>query len=62
MKSESLQINRLNNVYITKENDGEYEINLNYAITLEDTEKNKFKMTKEQIQLLITGMLNIFNF
>lgn len=62
LKSGSLQINRLHNVGISKENGGEYEINLNYTNTLENSEENKFKITKEQIQLLIAGMLNIFHF
>jgi len=59
LKNESLQIGRLNDVDISKGNDGEYLIKLNYNNTSKIMEQNKFTLTKEQIQLLIAGMWNI---
>lgn len=56
LKNESLQIGRLNDVDISKGNDGEYVIKLNYNNTSKIMEENKFTLTKEQIQLLIAGM------
>lgn len=56
LKNESLQIGRLNNVDISKGNDGEYVMKLNYNNTSTISEENKFTLTKEQIQLLIAGM------
>jgi len=56
LKKESLQIGRLNNVDISKGNDGEYVMKLNYNNTSTHLEENKFTLTKEQIQLLIAGM------
>jgi len=56
LKNESLQIGRLNNVNISKGNDGEYVMQLNYYNTSKISEEDKFSLTKEQIQLLIAGM------
>lgn len=54
LKNESLQIGRLNDVNISKGNDGEYMIKLNYN-TSKMLEENKFTLTNEQIRLLIAG-------
>jgi len=56
LKNESLQIGRLNDVDISKGNDGEYVMKLNYNNTSTISEENKFTLTKEQIQLLIAGI------
>lgn len=56
LKNESLRIGRLNDVDVSKGNDGEYVIKLNYNNTSKIMEENKFTLTKEQIQLLIAGM------
>lgn len=56
LKHESLQIGRLNDVDISKVNNGEYVMKLNYNNTSTISEENKFTLTKEQIQLLIAGM------
>lgn len=55
LKNESLQIGRLDGVDITKENDGEYTIKLNFAKTPGNLEERQFLVTREQIQLLIAG-------
>lgn len=59
LKKESLQINRLNDVDISKRNDGEYVMKLNYTNSVKNTEETKFTLTREQIQLLIAGTFNI---
>lgn len=56
LKNKSLQIGRLNNVDISKGNDGEYVMKLNYNNTSKISEEDKFTLTKEQIQLLIAGI------
>lgn len=58
LKNESLQIGRLNDVDICKGKDGEYMMILNYANAPKSTVENKFTLTRDQIQLLISGMLN----
>jgi len=56
LKHESLQIGRLNEVDISKGNNGEYVMKLNYNNASTISEENQFTLTKEQIQLLIAGM------
>jgi hypothetical protein len=56
LKNESLQIGRLNDVDISKENNGEFVMKLNYNNTSKISKEDKFTLTKEQIQLLIAGM------
>lgn len=62
LKNESLQIGRLNDFVLSKENYGEYVMKINYINTRNKLEENIFTLTKEQIQLLIAGMFNIHNF
>jgi len=61
LKNESLQIGRLNDVDVCKgNNDGEYVMKLNYTNTPKMMKESKFTLTREQIQLLISGMCLIF--
>lgn len=59
LKNESLKIGRLNNVDITKEND-DYVMKLKYSHGPKNSEENHFTITRQQMQLLISGMLNHF--
>lgn len=59
LKKESLQINRLNDVDISKGNNDEYVMKLSYTSSPKNAEENKFTLTREQIQILITGMFNV---
>lgn len=56
LKNESLQVGRLNDANLSKENDGEYLMKLNFASTPNNSEEKIFTLTREQIQLLISGM------
>lgn len=56
LKNESLQIGRLNDANLSKGNDGEYLMKLNFASTPNNSEEKIFTLTREQIQLLISGM------
>lgn len=58
LKNESLQIGRLNDVDVSKGKDGEYVMKLSYANTPKNTVENTFTLTRDQIQLLISGMFN----
>lgn len=59
LKNESLQIGRLNDVDISKEND-EYVMKLKYSHGPKTLEEKHFTITWQQMQLLISGMLNHF--
>lgn len=61
LKNESLQIGRLDNVDISKGNDGEYVMKLNYCSTSKISKADKFTLTKEQIQLLISEFSDVSN-
>lgn len=56
LKNESLQIGQLIDVDLSKGNDGDYIMKINYTNTPKNLEENEFSLTKEQIQLLISGM------
>lgn len=58
LKKESLQINRLNDINISKGNDGEYVMKLSYTNSPKNVEEKEFTLTREQIQILITGVFN----
>jgi len=62
LKSESLRIGRVNDVDVSKGNDGEYVMKLKYTNTPKNTEESKFTLTGEQIQLMIYGTFNIPKF
>lgn len=62
LKSESLQIGRVNDVDVSKGNDGEYVMKLKYTDTPKNAEESKFTLTGEQIQLMIYGTFNILKF
>lgn len=64
LKNDSLRIGQLNDVDVSKKDDGEYLMKLkmvNIPRHFEQELENVFSLTKEQIQLLIAGMFNIFN-
>ncbi|XP_015364032.1 PREDICTED: COMM domain-containing protein 4 [Diuraphis noxia] len=61
LKHESLKIGRLNDVDISKGNNGEYVMKLNYNNSSTFSEENKFTLTKEQIQLLIAEFDEVSN-
>lgn len=56
MKNESLQIGRLNDIDVCKGTDGEFMMKLKYANAPKSIVENKFTLTRDQIQLLISGM------
>lgn len=61
LRNDSLRVGQLNDVDISKRDDGEYLMKfkiLNTPKHLEEKLENSFSLTKEQIQLLITGMFN----
>jgi len=56
LKNESLQIGRLSDVDVSKTSDNEYLMKLNYAHAPENSQDHQFTVTREQIQLLISGI------
>jgi hypothetical protein len=61
LKNESLQIGRLNYANLSKGNDGEYLMTLQFSSTPNKSEEQIFTLTREQIQLLISGMFYFLN-
>lgn len=60
LKNESLQVGRINDINVCKGKDGEFMMKLKYANASKSTVENKFTLTRDQIQLLISGMFNYY--